>query len=136
VYDDGKFGGITSVQQLRGLLKNYEALVEGQHTLLNQSITKMAKIPAPDEINSTFSRFQVLKDSELDEMRSFLSEHKQVMQGQYKEFEQEKKSFEEMNSKMEAEKAKISEDRERIEGEVRKIKELNAQLNKEITASK
>mmetsp|Transcript_2179 Transcript_2179/g.2100 ORF Transcript_2179/g.2100 Transcript_2179/m.2100 type:complete len:97 (+) Transcript_2179:808-1098(+) len=96
----------------------------------------MAKIPAPDEINSTFSRFQVLKDSELDEMRSFLSEHKQVMQGQYKEFEQEKKSFEEMNSKMEAEKAKISEDRERIEGEVRKIKELNAQLNKEITASK
>jgi hypothetical protein len=58
------------------LLKNYDALVEGQHALLNQSITKMAKIPPPDEINATFSRFQILKDSELDEMRSFLNDHK------------------------------------------------------------
>ena len=31
VYDDpnSKFSGITSIQQLKGLLKNYEALVEG-----------------------------------------------------------------------------------------------------------
>ena len=32
---NSKFGGITSVQQLKCLLKNYDALVEGQHSLLN-----------------------------------------------------------------------------------------------------
>jgi len=40
----------------------------------------MAKIPPPDEINATFNRFQILKDSELDEMRSFLNENKLIMQ--------------------------------------------------------
>lgn len=47
----------------------------------------MAKIPPPDEINQTFSRFAVLKDSELDEMRNFLNDHRQIMQQQYKEFD-------------------------------------------------
>ena len=74
--ENDKYSGVSSVQQLRGLLKNYDALVEGQHHLLNQSITKMAKIPPPDEITATFNRFQVLKDSELDDFRSFLEDHK------------------------------------------------------------
>lgn len=52
-----KFSDITSVQQLKHLLRNYEALVEGQNHLLTQSISKMAKIPAPDEISATFNRF-------------------------------------------------------------------------------
>jgi len=69
-----KFKGISSVGQLKHLLRNYDALVESQHALLNQSISKMAKIPAPDELQATFSRFQVLKDSELDEMRAFIAE--------------------------------------------------------------
>lgn len=74
--NDGGAAGNTSVQQLKHMLRNYDALVEGQHHLLNQSITKMAKIPPPDEITATFNRFQVLKDSELDEFRGFLDEHK------------------------------------------------------------
>lgn len=74
-----KFTGVTSVNQVKHLLKNYEAIVESQHTLLTQSITKMAKIPPPDEISSTFSRFSIIKDSELDDMRNFLTEHKLVM---------------------------------------------------------
>jgi len=53
----GKFSGITSVQQLKHLLRNYDALVQGQHHLLTQSIQKMAKIPPPDEIAATFNRF-------------------------------------------------------------------------------
>jgi hypothetical protein len=92
----------------------------------------MAKIPPPDEIASTFSRFSVLKDSELEDMRSFLTEHKMIMNQQYKDFEHEKKSFDEMNSRMEAEKLKISEERERVEAEVRKIRELNQQLIKQV----
>lgn len=32
--ENGKFGDITSVQQLKHLMKNYDALVEGQHHLL------------------------------------------------------------------------------------------------------
>lgn len=36
-----KYSEITSVQQLKHLLRNYEALVEGQNHLLTQSITKM-----------------------------------------------------------------------------------------------
>lgn len=85
----------------------------------------MAKIPPPDEISSTFNRFSIIKDSELDEMRSFLNEHKLVMVQQYKDFEHEKKSFDDMNGRMESEKLKISEEREKIEAEVRKIRELN-----------
>ena len=74
--ENDKFSGISTVQQVKHLMKNYDALVESQHHLLNQSITKMAKIPPPDEITATFNRFQVLKDSELDEFRSFLDDHK------------------------------------------------------------
>jgi hypothetical protein len=55
--DTGKFSNVSSVQQLRLILRNYEALTESQHHLLNQSITKMAKIPPPDEITQTFNRF-------------------------------------------------------------------------------
>jgi len=39
----------------------------------------MAKIPSPDELSSTFNRFQILKDSEIDDMRAFVSEHRQIM---------------------------------------------------------
>ncbi len=136
-FDDvtSKFSGITSVQQLKHLLKNYDALVEGQHQLLNQSITKMAKIPPPDEVASAFNRFQILKDSEIDDMRKFLNEHKATMQQQYKEFDQEKKSFDDMTTRMEHEKLKISEEREKIEAEVRKIKELNNQIQSQLFVS-
>eukprot|EP00352_Strombidinopsis_acuminata_P009757 CAMPEP_0176358818 /NCGR_PEP_ID=MMETSP0126-20121128/15859_1 /TAXON_ID=141414 ORGANISM="Strombidinopsis acuminatum, Strain SPMC142" /NCGR_SAMPLE_ID=MMETSP0126 /ASSEMBLY_ACC=CAM_ASM_000229 /LENGTH=112 /DNA_ID=CAMNT_0017713217 /DNA_START=1112 /DNA_END=1448 /DNA_ORIENTATION=- len=88
----------------------------------------MQKIPPPDEITATFNRFQVLKDSELDEFRSFIDSQKKHMATQYKEFEQEKNSFEEMNRRMESEKYKISEEREQLEQEIRRIREANSQL--------
>ena len=74
---------MTSVVQLKELLRNYEGIVESQHQLLQTSITKMGAIPPPDEISATFEKFQILKDEELDEMRQFLNEHKQIMQSQY-----------------------------------------------------
>ena len=92
----------------------------------------MAKIPPPDEITSTFHRFQVLKDSELDEFRNFLDEHKQILTQQYRDFDQERHNFEEMNKRMEADKVKISEDREKIEAEVRRIRDLNVSLQREL----
>ena len=124
-----KFKGISSVGQLKHLLKNYDALVESQHALLNQSIAKMAKVPPPDEIQSTFNRFQILKDSELDEMRAFIAEQKATTQAQYKDFEAERRKFEDLATKMESDKLKVSEERERIEAEVRKIRELNRDLS-------
>lgn len=60
----------------------------------------MGAIPPPDEIQATFSRFQMLKDDELQDMRDFLNDHKEIMQTQYKEFEMEKQQFNEMNSRM------------------------------------
>ena len=114
------------------MLRNYDALVEGQHHLLNQSITKMAKIPPPDEITATFNRFQVLKDSELDEFRSFLDEHKEILTQQYRDFDQERHAFDEMNKRMEGDKVKISEEREKIEQEVRRIRDLNISLQREL----
>lgn len=71
-----KFSGINSISELKGLLKNYDLLVEGQHTLLSQSLSKMAKIPPPADVANTFAKFNVLKDSELEEMRVFLKENK------------------------------------------------------------
>lgn len=122
----------TSVQQLKHMLRNYDGLVEGQHHLLNQSITKMAKIPPPDEITATFNRFQVLKDSELDEFRNFLDEHKEILTKQYRDFDQERHAFDEMNKRMESDKVKISEDREKIEQEVRRIRDMNISLQREL----
>ena len=118
----------TSVQQLKHMLRNYDALVEGQHHLLNQSISKMAKIPPPDEITATFNRFQVLKDSELDEFRSFLDQHRDVLTQQYRDFDKERHAFDEMTKRMEADKVRISEDREKMEQEVRRIRDLNVSL--------
>jgi hypothetical protein len=93
--DDSQKNG-SSVQQLRMILKNYEALTESQHHLLNQSITKMSKIPPPDEISAAFDRFTLLKESEIDDFKSFLDEHKQVLSQQYREIDAERKHFEEM----------------------------------------
>lgn len=72
--------GINSVNQLKELFKNYEGIVESQHHLLQTSITKMAAIPPPDELSATFEKFQILKDEEIEDMRNFLNEHKQIMQ--------------------------------------------------------
>lgn len=67
----------------------------------------MGAIPPPDEITANFEKFQVLRDDELDEMRGFLNEHKEIMANQYQDFEMEKKQFEEMNNRMEDEKIKV-----------------------------
>lgn len=48
---------MTSVLQLRELLRNYEGIVESQHQLLQTSINKMGAIPPPDEIQANFNRF-------------------------------------------------------------------------------
>lgn len=129
-FDDpsSKFAGIQSVAQLKHLLKNYDGLVDSQHALMTQSLSKMAKIPAPEDVSAAFSRFSVLRDNELEDMRTFLQEHKKIMGSQVREFENERQAFEEANQRMEHEKQRISSEREQVEGEVRKIKDLNRQL--------
>ena len=68
----------------------------------------MSKIPLPDEISLTFNRFQILKDSEVEEMRSFLNEQQQVLGQQNREFQVERGHMEDMERRMEGEKARIS----------------------------
>jgi hypothetical protein len=67
----------------------------------------------------------VLKESEIDEFKNFLEEHKAVLSQQYREIDSERRNFEEMQKRMEREKTIISEDRERIANEVRRIREMN-----------
>ena len=69
-----------------------------------------------------------MRDEELDEMRNFLNEHKEIMTNQYQDFEMEKKQLEEMNLRMEDEKRKVVQEREKIEEEIRSIKALNEDL--------
>jgi len=71
----------------------------------------MAAIPPPEEISANFEKFQILRDDELQDMRNFLNEHKEIMAGQYEDFEMEKRRFEEMNMKMEGEKQKVVNER-------------------------
>ena len=47
----------------------------------------MAKIPPPEDVTNQFSKFQPLKDSELEDMRNFLKENKNILNNQYREFE-------------------------------------------------
>ena len=91
----------------------------------------MAAIPPPDELATTFEKFQIIKDDELDDMRSFLNEHKGIMQSQYNDFEMEKRQFEEMNMRMEEEKRKVALEREKIEHEIKSIRALNDDLYKQ-----
>lgn len=88
----------------------------------------MAAIPPPDELSATFDKFQILKDEEVEEMRTFLNEHKSIMQNQYNDFEMEKRQFEEMNMRMEEEKRKVALEREKIEHEIKSIRALNEDL--------
>lgn len=92
----------------------------------------MAKIPPPDEISAAFDRFTLLKESEIDEFKSFLEDHKQVLSQQYREIDNERKNFEEMQRRMERERQVITEDRERIAAEVRRIREMNHQLTRSL----
>ena len=88
----------------------------------------MQAVPPPDEIAATFSRFQVLRDEEVEDMRRFLNEHKEVMSRQQEDFEQERRQFEEMNVRMEQDKVKITQEREKVEQELRGIRALNEDL--------
>jgi len=72
----------------------------------------------------------LLKDSEINEFRNFLEDHKQILNQQYREIDNERKNFEDMQRRTERERQAISEDRERIAAEVRKIREMNTQLTK------
>ena len=119
---------MTSVSQLKELLRNYEGIVESQQHLLQSSINKMAAVPPPDEIASTFDRFQVLRDEEVEEMRRFLNEHKEVMSRQQEDFEAERRQFEQMNQRMEQDKVRIQQEREKVEAEIRSIRALNEDL--------
>ena len=74
----------------------------------------------------------MLKESELDEFRNFLEDHKTILTQQYRDFDQERHNFEEMNKRMESDKLKISEEREQIEREVRRIRDLNLSLQREL----
>lgn len=118
----------TSVAQLQELLRNYGGIVESQQHLLQTSISKMQAVPPPDEIAATFSRFQVLRDEEVEDMRRFLNEHKEVMARQQEDFEQERRQFEQMNVRMEQDKVKITQEREKVEQELRSIRALNEDL--------
>lgn len=66
-------------------------------------------------------------------MRGFVQEHKASMAAQYREFEQERRAFEEMNTRMEGEKMRIAEERERVEAEVRRIRELNKEMTQALS---
>ena len=61
-------------------------------------------------------------------MRSFLNEHKGIMQSQYNDFEMEKRQFEEMNARMDEEKRTVALEREKIEHEIKSIRALNEDL--------
>ena len=60
-----KFSSINSVSQLKNLLHSYDLLSSCQSTVISESLSKLHKIPTPDDITSHFSRFHVLKESEL-----------------------------------------------------------------------
>ena len=57
-----------------------------------------------------------------------MDDNKQVLQNQYRDFENERHSFQELTNRMESEKSKVAQDREQIETEVRRIREMNNAL--------
>lgn len=61
-----------------------------------------------------------------------MNDHKQILSQQYREIDNERRNFDEMQKRMEREKAVIAEDRERVANEVRKIREMNHQLTRSL----
>ena len=57
-----------------------------------------------------------------------MDDHKQILAQQYRDIDNERRNFDEMNRRIEREKLVLGEDRENITAELRKIRELNLNL--------
>ena len=70
----GEFANVRSVSHLKHLLKNYKGLVEAQEAVIEGDIVSRSKVPPPDEIITPNSRFRIISDREIENMRARLEQ--------------------------------------------------------------
>lgn len=74
--DDNEFANIRSINHLRHLLKNFKALAEAQEAVIQGDIITRSNIPPPQEIITPNSRFKIISEREIENMRKRLEKQR------------------------------------------------------------
>lgn len=110
--DAPEFANIRSISHLKALLKNYRTLTESQEALLDANLKLSTKIPTPDEIVTPESRFRLITDSEIQEMRDRLAQSKATMEKDQLEIENRRKYVQDLARKLDEDKVRLAAQRE------------------------
>ena len=87
-FDDGnQFSNIRSINHLRHLLKNYKALAEAQEAVIQGDLVTRSKIPPPQEIITPHSRFRIISDREIENMKKRLEKQRILVEKHQNEIE-------------------------------------------------
>lgn len=111
---DGQSQFSTSVSQLRHLLKNYRALTEAQEAVIQSDLAVRGSLPTPDEIVTPNTRFRVITNQEIENMRSRLNEHRIIYDKDQKEIELRRKYVAEVAKQLDEDKMKIANERDQL----------------------
>jgi len=87
---EGEFSNIRSVSHLKHLLKNYKSLVEAQEAVIDGDVVMRSKVPPPDEIITPNSRFRIISEREIDNMKNRLERQKNILEREQNDIEVKK----------------------------------------------
>jgi len=94
---------------------NYRALTESQESLLQSNLVLASKVPSPDEIVTPASRFKVITDSEINQMKERLAQSKVALDKDQTELQSRKQYVSDMAKKLDEDKIRIAAQRQEFE---------------------
>ncbi len=98
-YDpNGEFANVRSVSHLKHLLKNYKEITEAQEEVIKGDLVLKSKQPFPDEIITPNSRFRIISDREIDQMRERLEKQKILLEKEQTEIDVKKSIIEQKST--------------------------------------
>ena len=112
---------------MKTLLQNYRALTESQETLLQSNLVLASKVPPPEEIVTPASRFRVITDKEINQMRERLAQSKVALDKDQIELQSRKQYVADMAKKLDEDKIRIAAQRQEFE-ERRKRLEVDSKI--------
>lgn len=112
---DGQSQFSGSISQLRHLLKNYRALTEAQEAVIQADLATRGSIHTHDEIVTPNSRFKIISQNEIENMKNKLNEHKLLFEKDHTEIARRKKYVSEIAKQLDEDKMRIAKEREELE---------------------
>ena len=89
-------------------LESYKDITEVQSNILEGSLLKHAKIPPPEELNSSNSRFKSVTQNEIEEFKKFIIDQKQNILQNDQQLNSERKELALITQNLDEDKVRIS----------------------------